>query len=176
MVSQYCFDAVAGISRERRAGQTRDRGGHRHLTLDRPGKLNAITPAMASDLVRMCREIDADPSVRVVLLSGTGSKGFCAGTDLDGLAGLKRPGTIATASNIPLPCARCASRWSLHSTAGCSVAEPRLALSADLRIADETVTIRLSRGEERLGSRRRWNPAAAPSDRLWPGDAHAADG
>src|SRR5215213_7521592 len=56
------------------------------LTLDRPGKLNAVTPQMAAEIARLCRELDSDAAVRVVLLSGSGTKGFCAGTDLDGLA------------------------------------------------------------------------------------------
>jgi len=52
------------------------------ITLDRPGKLNALTPAMV-------REVDArlaawadDPAVATVLLDGAGSRAFCAGGDI----------------------------------------------------------------------------------------------
>ena len=113
--------------------------GIARLTLDRPDKLNAITPAMASDLVRLCKEIDADPSVRVVLLTGTGQKGFCAGTDLDGLAEFEtawdyrnRVEYSAAIRTLRKPVVAALSGWVLGGGA-------ELALSADFRIADESV-------------------------------------
>ncbi|MEO6607785.1 MAG: enoyl-CoA hydratase/isomerase family protein [Aestuariivirga sp.] len=108
------------------------------VMLDRPEKLNAVTPAMASDLVRMCRELDADPTVRVMLLSGTGSKGFCAGTDLNGLAEYKtawdyrnRVEYSAAVRTMRKPVVVALFGWALGGGA-------ELALSADLRIADDT--------------------------------------
>ena len=52
------------------------------LTLDRPEALNALTPEMHRALTEVWREIDADPSVSVVILTGAG-RGFSAGGDLD---------------------------------------------------------------------------------------------
>ena len=49
------------------------------LTLDRPEKHNAITPAMAARLAELCREVDARDDVRVVLVQGGGRKAFSAG-------------------------------------------------------------------------------------------------
>lgn len=50
-------------------------------TLDRPARLNAITVAMFEELERLARDLEADRSVRVLVLTGAG-RGFCAGYDL----------------------------------------------------------------------------------------------
>ncbi len=56
------------------------------ITLNRPEKHNAITPAMAAQLAAHCRAVDADEDVRVVLLRGGGERAFSAGSDLNALA------------------------------------------------------------------------------------------
>lgn len=40
------------------------------LTLDNPAKLNALTPEMLHDLNGHLDQVEADPAVRVVLLTG----------------------------------------------------------------------------------------------------------
>jgi enoyl-CoA hydratase len=52
------------------------------LTMNRPEKSNATDPAMHSSLATIWPEIDADPSVNAVLITGAG-KAFSAGGDLD---------------------------------------------------------------------------------------------
>ena len=49
------------------------------LTLNRPEALNALSPEMLDDLERVLREVDADPTLRAVVLTGAGEKAFCAG-------------------------------------------------------------------------------------------------
>ena len=51
------------------------------ITLDRPERGNAITPALVRELVECVERADLDPAVHVLLLSGAGS-GFCGGYDL----------------------------------------------------------------------------------------------
>lgn len=51
------------------------------ITLNRPESLNAMSPTMAKELHEVTLRIDADNSVRAVILTGTG-KAFCAGGDL----------------------------------------------------------------------------------------------
>lgn len=51
------------------------------ITLDRPAKLNAFTTTMADEIVAAFDATDADPGVRVVVVTGRG-RGFCAGADL----------------------------------------------------------------------------------------------
>ena len=53
------------------------------ITLDRPDRLNAFTIAMQRELCAALDEVDADPDVRAVVVTGRG-RGFCAGADLGG--------------------------------------------------------------------------------------------
>ena len=49
-------------------------------TLDRPDRLNAVNAAMHGELARLTREADADPDVKVLVITGAG-RAFCAGGD-----------------------------------------------------------------------------------------------
>lgn len=51
------------------------------ITLDRPDRFNAFTVTMQRELCAALDEIDADPHVRAVVVTGRG-RGFCAGADL----------------------------------------------------------------------------------------------
>jgi enoyl-CoA hydratase/carnithine racemase len=53
------------------------------ITLDRPDRLNAFTVPMQRELCAVLDEVDANPDVRVVVVTGRG-RGFCAGADLAG--------------------------------------------------------------------------------------------
>jgi enoyl-CoA hydratase/carnithine racemase len=53
------------------------------VTLNRPDHLNTFTTDMASDLHNVLLELDKHPSVRVIILKGSG-KAFCAGIDVAG--------------------------------------------------------------------------------------------
>jgi len=52
------------------------------LTFNRPGARNAMTWGMYQRLYEVCEEVDADDSVRVLVLKGAGGKAFVAGTDI----------------------------------------------------------------------------------------------
>jgi len=65
-----------------------ERDGHlAWLTLDRPEKLNAMGLDFFPALTGLMDELSADPEVRAVVIKAEG-KAFCAGIDLDSLAGL----------------------------------------------------------------------------------------
>lgn len=55
------------------------------VTLNRPERMNAITPVLAQELQAAVEMADADPEVHVVVLQGAG-KGFCGGYDLTAFA------------------------------------------------------------------------------------------
>src|SRR5262245_41930064 len=52
------------------------------LTLNRPERLNALTLELIDALATAVARLDADPEVRVLVLTGAG-RAFCAGYDLD---------------------------------------------------------------------------------------------
>lgn len=55
------------------------------ITLNRPDRLNALTSDMGAAYARALRDADADPRVRVAVVTGAG-RGFCSGADLSVLA------------------------------------------------------------------------------------------
>lgn len=57
------------------------------LTLNRPTRLNAWTDAMEAVFFAHLDTADADPDVRVIVVTGAG-RGWCAGADMDGLQGI----------------------------------------------------------------------------------------
>jgi enoyl-CoA hydratase len=73
-------------------------------TITNPEKRNAVNAGVAGDLDRLWRAIDADPDIRVVVLTGEGDA-FCAGLDLSVLgdgstAGASPPRRKAMAKGI----------------------------------------------------------------------------
>lgn len=52
------------------------------ITIDRPEVLNALHPPAHEELARAFDLYAADPELRVVILTGTGDRAFCVGTDL----------------------------------------------------------------------------------------------
>jgi len=52
------------------------------ITLNRPDQRNPLSGTMLRDLVAAFRWAQAEPEVRVVVLTGAGDRAFCAGADL----------------------------------------------------------------------------------------------
>ena len=52
------------------------------ITINRPEKLNAMTPEMAAALVEAVNGFNTDDDVRCVVITGAGEKAFCAGSDI----------------------------------------------------------------------------------------------
>ncbi len=59
------------------------------VTINRPEKLNALNRATIAELTACFTDLQADPQVRVVLVTGAGEKAFVAGADISELAGLR---------------------------------------------------------------------------------------
>jgi enoyl-CoA hydratase len=82
-------------------------GGIAWVTVDRPAARNAMTLAMWDRLRDVARELDADPDVRAVVISGAGDGAFVSGTDIaefrafdgadDGIAYEARIGAVIAA-------------------------------------------------------------------------------
>jgi crotonobetainyl-CoA hydratase len=52
------------------------------VTIDRADRMNAVDDATADELEAIWQRIEGDNDVRVVVLSGSGEKAFCAGADM----------------------------------------------------------------------------------------------
>ena len=82
------------------------------ITLDRPSALNALSFALIDDLSRVLDDV-ARSDARALLITGAGSKAFCAGADIReltgrGLADQKRRGeigqnTFSRIERLPVP-------------------------------------------------------------------------
>ena len=56
------------------------------VTLDRPDALNALSFDLLDDLVAALQALDADPTCRAVVITGSGTRAFAAGADIRELA------------------------------------------------------------------------------------------
>jgi enoyl-CoA hydratase len=63
----------------------RELGALRHVTLNRPKALNAVTLDMAVTMTALFASWASDPAVGAVLLDGSGDRAFCAGGDIRAL-------------------------------------------------------------------------------------------
>src|SRR5437588_11740504 len=63
------------------------------ITLDRPEKLNAFSGTMREDLLAALRAAADDRECRVVIITGAG-RAFCAGGDVEYMAGLQKNGDV----------------------------------------------------------------------------------
>jgi enoyl-CoA hydratase/carnithine racemase len=63
------------------------------ITLNNP-PLNVVTLQLTRDLSATLDKLAADPAVRVLILTGAGSRAFCAGSDLSEFPALMGPGQV----------------------------------------------------------------------------------
>jgi 2-(1,2-epoxy-1,2-dihydrophenyl)acetyl-CoA isomerase len=116
------------------------------LTLNRPGRLNALSRPMLDALLEALPRLGADPDVGVVILTGAG-RAFCAGGDVKAMAeGAEAEGSSLEERAQALRSRMETARW-LHQLAKPTIAMVRgpaagaglsLALACDLRIAAES--------------------------------------
>jgi enoyl-CoA hydratase/carnithine racemase len=59
------------------------------ITLNRPEKLNAMTPEMLDELEEIVRRLDRDLDVRVAIVTGSGERAFSVGADINAWAALE---------------------------------------------------------------------------------------
>lgn len=52
------------------------------ITLNRPNKANALSQQLLIDLTKAIEQISQDENIRVIVLTSSGDKAFCAGADL----------------------------------------------------------------------------------------------
>jgi enoyl-CoA hydratase len=112
------------------------------VTLNRPEKLNALSIELKSELARVLRELDSDPSVRVIVLTGAGGKAFVAGADISEFSGrtvvdqqkLHQQGTVYDAVK------RVSKPIIARIDGYCLGGGLELAMACDIRLASERST------------------------------------
>jgi len=128
------------------------------LTLDRPAKLNAIGPDLLAELDQVMAEIDVDPNVRAVILTGSGDHAFSVGADVNAWAALDpldmwrswiREGHRVLQRLVHLRQPTIAAINGFAFGGGLE-----LALAADIRIAADTATFALP--ETKIGTLPGW--------------------
>ena len=138
------------------------------LTLNRPHAGNSLTIELINELGKALVDCRDDDGVRAVVITGSGERAFCAGTDLR-----SAPNTTAfddQFSDPPLHLSRGFQLWKpvIAAVNGYAIGGGfELALSCDLRYASSTATFSLP--EAKIGSM----PGAGGTQRLVRQAPHA---
>jgi len=116
------------------------------LTMNRPERLNALSPAMLDALAEALPRLSEDPAVGAIVLTGAG-RAFCAGGDVKAMAeGTEASGVTLEERAQDLRRHMEVSRW-LHELPKPTIAMVRgaaagaglsLALACDMRVVGET--------------------------------------
>ncbi len=70
------------------------------ITLDRPEAGNSLNPEVGSGIVGAMTQAEADPDIRVIVVTGAGEKIFCAGMDLKAFAAGEDMAPVGKALNM----------------------------------------------------------------------------
>jgi enoyl-CoA hydratase/carnithine racemase len=108
------------------------------LMLNRPAKLNAITPDMTDAVRRHTDRVNNDSEIRAVILAGAGDRAFCAGSDVGELGAYRtawefrgRPDYCDAIRSIRKPVIAAVNGYAYGGGL-------ELAMSADIRLASRT--------------------------------------
>ena len=67
--------------------EERPEGGHvARLTIDNAAKLNSLNRALTVEIVEAVKTLEADPGLRLVIVTGAGERAFVGGADINELA------------------------------------------------------------------------------------------
>ena len=80
------------------------------LTLNRPEKINALSPQLLAEFEQATQAFDNDPEASVLIIRGAG-RGFCAGYDLASDYGNAGSGRRYSVSQDAIDCLRVTQRW-----------------------------------------------------------------
>lgn len=114
------------------------------ITLERPGRRNAIDAAMAAALRAALARLEADEDALVGILTGSGDRAFCAGMDLSAFAAGEGPAILAGPGGFAgfTHCER--TKPIVAAVNGAALAGGcELVLSCDLVVAAENATFGL---------------------------------
>ncbi|HUI57169.1 MAG TPA: enoyl-CoA hydratase-related protein [Bryobacteraceae bacterium] len=129
-----------------------DEGGIALVTVNRPGKLNALSAAVIAELRDAFERIAREDAIRAAVLTGAGEKAFVAGADINELAALSPVGardyaqrgqqTFRLLETMPKPSVAAVNGYALGGGL-------ELAMACTVRFASENA--RLGQPEVKLG-------------------------
>lgn len=116
-----------------------------HVTFNRPASRNALTFAMYERLADICREVDADPSIRALIMTGAEETAFAAGTDISQFRDFSTPAdAIAYEARIERvldAIERCRVPTIAAIAGACTGGGAAIAAACDIRFAAPNVRI-----------------------------------
>jgi len=124
-------------------------GAIAEITLNRPTKLNTVTPEMGKALQKLSDFINNNAEIRVVILSGTGEKAFSAGSDIGVLDSYGSNWELRNRTDYANCIWRIRKPVIAKIRGFCIGGGLEMALMSDIRYASETA--RFGAGEIRLG-------------------------
>lgn len=164
-----------------------DRSGpHAVLRLNRPDKRNALNLGMWQRMIELLAEAEADPSIRLLIVTGEG-KAFAAGADITEMqAVFKDPAMAETIAEVTYQSQKALHRFPKPTIAmirgACVGGGCGIALCCDLRFADTSAKLGITPGKlgliYSLADTRRLVDAVGPStakDILYTGRILGAD-
>ncbi len=93
------------------------------IKFNRPKALNAINPGVIADVGNALDEIEANPAIKVLILTGEGDKAFVAGADISHMAGFsplegrnfaaKGQELLFRLESLPIPVIACVNGFAL---------------------------------------------------------------
>ena len=109
--------------------------------IDRPKALNALNSEVLEDLNTLVDTVNADPDIRVLILTGSGEKAFVAGADIGEMSkltkvegeafGKKGNDVFRRLETLPIPVIAAVNGYALGG--GCE-----LSMACDIRLASDT--------------------------------------
>jgi len=111
------------------------------LTLNRPAQANSLSRALFLAIRHEIEELEQDDNVRVIVMTGAGTKAFCAGVDLKERAGMEKNRILSDREKIVKPCYDALARLTkpiIAAVNGVAMGGgAELALVCDIRIASK---------------------------------------
>jgi len=124
--------------------------GYATIVFNRPDKLNTLSIALRRELLRAVQELEADPAIHVLILTGSG-RAFTAGLDLDEwsvapAAGAWEHDAVAALAHFSGPVIGAINGLAITGGVEIALACDLLIASSDARFADTHVKVGLLPG------------------------------
>ena len=128
------------------------------LTINRPERMNSLSPELSDALIEAFVEAGADPGVRAVVLTAVGDRAFCAGADLKARAQEDKEGKpfqplLSRVQRYVFEVVYETIKPTIAALNGPAVAGGlELALACDMRVAAEHISLGLPEAKRGKGA------------------------